>query len=524
MDDRLLKSRYQIISHLGNGGFAQTYLAEDTQLPHRPQYVVKQLLLNSQDPNFLDTARRLFQKEAETLAKLGTHSQIPQLIDYFEEQGEFFLVQEYIIGHSIAREIEQKTWQEGDVIEFIAELLNLLIFVHSHNVIHRDIKPDNLIRRQQDGKLVLIDFGAVKEIAKQTETILGNNNKTTVGIGTVGYMPPEQITGKPYFYSDLYAVGITVIQALTGASIQELNYDLDGEVIWSPHQQVSRELVEFLSKSVRFYVKDRYQTATEALRALQDLFPAGNLISPTTIASESSIPKTIVVGNVITNNFHFLRRKTVLLGVGLAAILASSVTAINVKNWSNRPSILGGSIPSLSTQSTSTTTSEYLPSSITESSPVPKPKSNPNNTSGTISKKTSPSNISSIDNSNRVVKNYNNPPTSSRKVSTQTRKQPTQTIAAKKTTSARKVETPKKTTIGSKKTQEKSQTKRRTQTQKRQPSTRKVDRNERHNRSVVNNRRQREGLSKKRVDRNERRSRSTTNRTRVVNRRNKKNS
>ncbi len=498
MDARLLSGRYQIVSYLGSGGFAQTYLAEDIQRPNRPQCVVKQLKLSSQNLDLLGTARRLFKQEAEILERLGTHSQIPQLLAYFEERGEFFLVQEYIDGHSIAQEIQENCWQESEIIQFIEELLNILIFVHNHNAIHRDIKPDNLIRRKRDGKLVLIDFGAVKEIYKQTETIVGNS-KTTIGIGTIGYMPPEQITGKPRPCSDIYAIGITAIQALTGLSSQQLNYDDDGEVIWLPHGKVSQKLADFLSKMVSYYIKDRYQTAVEALTTLQQLFPSSHSIS-----SELNITKAIVPVNIVNSNSLPLvtstyRKKPAWLGLGLLGILVSSAIGINLKGWSDRSSIVVESKPIFSTQSTPTTTAEE-DLAITPNTSG-KPNSN-NNTSKTIAPSIK---------DNRAVSHDSEKQTSSEKLLIKSPDKQVKTASSQKievprktTPTTNKTEAPKKTTTTTNKTKSESQnTTRNNQTEKKTKTT------------TRNNQTQRRSKTTKRNNRTEKKTKATTRNNRT---------
>ena len=271
MVGKRLMERYTIRKVLGSGGFGETYIAEDTQRPGSPACVVKQLRPNSNNPKLFQLARRLFRQEAETLEKLGKHEQIPQLLAYFEEDQEFYLVQEFIAGQPLSSELSLgKQVSEFRVIAILQELLTILEFVHSQNVIHRDIKPNNIIRRRSDGKLVLIDFGAVKEISQLTEA--EQSTGFTVGIGTQGYMPNEQCAGNPRFSSDVYAVGMTGIQALTGLSPSQLTQDKNtGEIPWRHRAQVSYALAEVLSKMVRYDFRKRYQSATEALQALQNL-------------------------------------------------------------------------------------------------------------------------------------------------------------------------------------------------------------------------------------------------------------
>ncbi|MBW4563031.1 MAG: serine/threonine protein kinase [Mojavia pulchra JT2-VF2] len=268
----LLDGRYQVLQVLGGGGFGQTYIAQDTHRPGSPKCVVKHLKPFTHNPEFLTTARRLFTSEAETLEKLGNHDQIPRLLAYFEQEQEFFLVQEFVKGHSLKAELlPGQRWAEDQVIQLLQQVLGVLEFVHSHKVIHRDIKPDNIIRRQQDCKLVLIDFGAVKQIQTQLLTASGHG-ETTIAIGTPGYMATEQGQGKPRPNSDIYSLGIIAIQALTGLHPKQLQEDpTTGEILWQHQAQVSPWLAHILSKMVLYHFKERYQSATEVLQILQQI-------------------------------------------------------------------------------------------------------------------------------------------------------------------------------------------------------------------------------------------------------------
>lgn len=264
-----LMGRYTITKLLGSGGFGETYIAEDTQRPGNPQCVVKQLRPSSNNPKLLQLAHRLFGREAETLEKLGKHDRIPQLLAHFEEDGEFYLVQEYVPGRSLSSELPLgRNLPEAQVVNLLQQLLEILEFVHSQGVIHRDIKPSNIIVRDTDQKLVLIDFGAVKEIHHLTDE---DDSVLTVGIGTQGYMPSEQCAGSPRFNSDIYAIGMTGIQALVGLPPSQLKTNADGDVIWQGKTPVSHALAVILNKMVRAYFKDRYQSATEVLQALAGL-------------------------------------------------------------------------------------------------------------------------------------------------------------------------------------------------------------------------------------------------------------
>ncbi|WP_017745376.1 CHASE2 domain-containing serine/threonine-protein kinase [Scytonema hofmannii] len=263
--DSILSGRYNVTKVLGSGGFGCTYLARDMQRPGNPVCVVKQLMPARRDPKFLQVARRLFDAEAEILEVLGQHYQIPQLLAYFEDNHEFYLVQEYIQGHSLSDELPpvRGVQNESYVMTLLKEILEILVFVHDHRVIHRDIKPNNILRRSFDNRLVLIDFGAVKMMqpssSEQTEL-------ATVAIGTRGYAPPEQFAGHPRLCSDIYAVGMIGIQAVTGLLPQELQPNPDtGSVMWRHRAQVSENLAAILDKMVRYHFSDRYQSAAEVL-------------------------------------------------------------------------------------------------------------------------------------------------------------------------------------------------------------------------------------------------------------------
>ncbi|MEC4813299.1 MAG: serine/threonine protein kinase [Scytonema sp. PMC 1069.18] len=278
MIGKLLDRRYQIIRVLATGGFGETYIAKDTKRPGYPICVVKHLKPASSDAKVFDTAKRLFQIEAESLEKLGNHDQIPRLLAYFDENQEFYLVQEFIEGHPLSEELlPGQLWSESQVVDMLLEVLNILKFVHSQGVIHRDIKPDNIIRSTSDGKLVLVDFGAVKQlraspgypIRAQSYTVAGNPS-ATVAIGTPGYMPTEQGQGKPRQNSDIYALGIIAIQALTGIGPMDLQEDpYTGEILWQHLVRINEDVAAVLNKMVRYHFKDRYQSASEALQALE---------------------------------------------------------------------------------------------------------------------------------------------------------------------------------------------------------------------------------------------------------------
>ncbi|WP_017316865.1 serine/threonine-protein kinase [Mastigocladopsis repens] len=317
----ILVGRYQIISHLGGGGFGETFVACDTQLPGSPQCVVKKLKPQANDPETLQTARRLFDTEAQVLYKLGIHDRIPQLLAYFEENQEFYLVQEFIEGHDLSQEIiPGKPLSQDQVICLLQEVLDILEFVHQQKVIHRDINPRNIIRRKLDDKLVLIDFGAVKQITTQV-IIPSGKIKFTVAIGTPGYIASEQAQGNPKFSSDIYALGILAIQALTGLSPEQLEIDAEtSEIVWHNHTSVSEDFAKVLDKMVCYDFRQRYSSAGVALQALQDL-------KNTQSHTMALIP---ISQNPIKNNFKTSKKpkKNILIKfLGIMSLIGISVGA-----------------------------------------------------------------------------------------------------------------------------------------------------------------------------------------------------
>ncbi|MDJ0726329.1 MAG: serine/threonine-protein kinase [Prochloraceae cyanobacterium] len=301
---RILASRYQLLKILGKGAFGTTYLAKDILLPNTPLCVVKKLNPVVKDDDSLTIARRLFSTEAESLQKLGEHPQIPRFLGFFEENEQFYLAQQYIEGHSLSEELSSsKIWSELEIIELLYDCLNILKFIHAQNVIHRDIKPDNLIRNKENNRLVLVDFGAVKEAISQSQII------PTIAIGTQGYMPSEQAMGKPRFNSDIYAVGIIAIQALTGLEVSSFGEDKKGNILWYGREDINPKLTKILNKMTRYHFKERYTSAADILKDLErldsdEISIADNLLSgfDSLLSRFKKEPATSIETNLKPNN------------------------------------------------------------------------------------------------------------------------------------------------------------------------------------------------------------------------------
>jgi serine/threonine-protein kinase len=267
----LLNNRYQIIQVLGSGGFGKTFLAEDTYMPSRRRCVIKQLKPVVNNPSMYQLIQQRFQREAATLEALGEGStQIPKLYAYFSEQGQFFLVQEWIHGQTLASKVATTgVLSENAVREILVSLLQVLDYVHTQGIIYRDIKPENIILRESDNQPVLIDFGAVKQTMATVINSQGKLTQTMV-MGTPGFMSPEQAAGRPVYASDIYSLGLTAIYLLTGKLPQELETSPQEEILWQryiPH--VNFKLAAVINKAIEYHPRDRYTTAAKMLEGLQ---------------------------------------------------------------------------------------------------------------------------------------------------------------------------------------------------------------------------------------------------------------
>lgn len=310
---KTLRNRFEIVKHLGSGGSGDTYLAIDLDLPGRPHCVVKHFQPKDTNPAVLPIAKSLFDREAEVLYQLGNnHDQIPRLFAHFNEDGDFYLVQEFIDGHALTQEIVPgQPLSENTVLNLLKDILEVLSFVHQNNIIHRDIKPQNLMRRHSDQKIVLIDFGSIKKIGA-----LGAG--LTISVGTPGYMPSEQAKGKPKLCSDIYAVGMIGIQALTGLMPEQLQEDPNtGKLLWRNQALVSDALANILDTMVCDRYNQRYQSAAEALQALNS-----------DVALSESLQSTGINQN--SDDIYFLSYKNflLLLGIGLGAITSLIVLVL----------------------------------------------------------------------------------------------------------------------------------------------------------------------------------------------------
>jgi serine/threonine protein kinase len=290
---QLFRDRYEVLRVIGRGGFGVTFLAKNAILPGNPLCVIKQLCPKTTNPKSWERARVRFEKEATILGQLGSHSQIPMLVDYFEMNGEFYLVQEYVRGCTVAREVRRHgVRSEAAVKQFLREILPVLQYVHNHRVIHRDIKPHNILRCEEDGRLVLIDFGAVKEELVQAFEGDGQKTASTNFVGTMGFAPPEQFALRPVYGSDIYALGVTCLYLLTGKAPLDFEYEATtGEIAWQNDVDVSEHFGLVLNKMIKMSLKDRFKSTQDVMWALgmESYLPGlSNCLATTKLKGENS--------------------------------------------------------------------------------------------------------------------------------------------------------------------------------------------------------------------------------------------
>ena len=296
----ILGGRYIPVKFLGKGGFGTAFLAIDRYTPTLRKCVVKQFQPDeSLAEEELKLAQKLFEREALVLENLGNkHPQIPDLFAFFPliiashngqpEQHYFYLVQEFIDGQDLEKELKQKgNFSEAEVIEILREVLNILDFVHNNNSIHRDIKPSNIIRNPE-GKLYLLDFGAVKLV---TTGAVKSETKST-GIYSMGFAPPEQMNGSQVFpATDLYALAVTCVNLLTGKPASELYDAYNNKWKWQEFApQISERLSLILEKMLLPSPAKRFQSAKEVLRFLKPPSSSNPVVITTSPAKVTPTP------------------------------------------------------------------------------------------------------------------------------------------------------------------------------------------------------------------------------------------
>lgn len=387
----LLSHRYKVLGLLGDGGFGKTFLVEDTQIPSNRRCVVKQLKPIHDNPQIHQIVKDRFQREAAILERLGDgHDQIPQLYAYFSEDEQFYLVEEWVEGDTLAQKVQNEGIQsEATVRSILMQLLPTIAFVHRQQIVHRDIKPDNIILRRRDSQPVLIDFGAVKESMSTIVNSQGNSTNSIV-VGTPGYMPAEQLAGRPVFASDIYSLGMTAIYLLTGRIPQQLDTNpMNGELSWQQYApSITPEFAAIIHKSVQMSAHLRFATAVEMLSALQASSVAATipptvapLMTPPPIPAPSDI-HTQAIASVPTQNSQPVSVAAAPSGEWKRSVMIGGIIGLSILGgaFMLRSQLPGTTIASNPTSPTTPTPAVSPPTTQLKETPAQPPANNPQTT------------------------------------------------------------------------------------------------------------------------------------------------
>jgi serine/threonine-protein kinase len=294
----VLENRYEIIQVLGSGGFGRTYLAHDRNR-FNERCVLKEFAPQVNETVALHKAIELFQREASILYQLN-HPQIPTFRELLRvsraQSSSLFLVEQYIEGQPYSLWLQQEQrLSEAEVLRLLLDLLPVLTYIHDRHVIHRDISPDNLIYDQATGKPVLIDFGSVKQAAITAIQSAGASFVPTQ-VHKLGYTPQEQLRGKAYPSSDLYALAVTTLVLLTGQPPWDLYNEHEQTWEWRRLIRLHPQLGDVLDRLLTTNPFDRYQSAREVERALQPISHlAQGIVSPAIAAVPNLQPNAAAV-------------------------------------------------------------------------------------------------------------------------------------------------------------------------------------------------------------------------------------
>ena len=258
----LIKERYCLIKQIAKGKFYETFFAVDeSQFPPIP-CVIQRFLSQYQTP-------KNFQHQVQQLTELGKHPQIPSLIAHFTEDEYCYFIQEFIEGDNLASLVEKNgVFYESQIWQVLKSLLPVLSFIHHHQIIHRNIQPENIIWQSANQKqdlldnLILVDFAVMK--------FVNENQSIDDIVGSPEYISPEQIQGNAVFASDLYSLGVTCIYLLTQIPPFEL-FDINNNSwVWRdylPHQ-ISEYLAQTLDKLLKHNLQERWKSADQLIDTL----------------------------------------------------------------------------------------------------------------------------------------------------------------------------------------------------------------------------------------------------------------
>ena len=253
-------SQYQIVKYLGGNREIRSYIVESLEQANTRYYLELQRLQNSQISSLSSITQEIM-TGFNNLSIIDKGQRIPAIIEYFVDESSIYIIQEYIEGKSLAQIIEdQFILSETEVIDILLDTATALNPFHRQQIIHGNLKPSSLIKRDGGGKIALVDFSLVNEAIN----FLPDSN--------TGYIPPEQITGRPTYVSDIYALGMTAIHVLTGTSPHNLEKNpRTGELLWHRKARISPNFAKILDKMICLDKNQRYQTLNRVVKDLNKI-------------------------------------------------------------------------------------------------------------------------------------------------------------------------------------------------------------------------------------------------------------
>ncbi|MGD1920022.1 MAG: tetratricopeptide repeat protein, partial [Pleurocapsa sp.] len=252
--------KYQIVKYLGGKQEINSYVANSLSAKDKSRYYIEILHPKVVKSSLSETTNQIM-IGLNNLSIIDKYQRLPNPVEYFVDRSKIYIVQEYIEGKNLARIIEdQFILSEAEVIEILMDAAIALQPIHKQQVIHGNIQPSSLIKRQKDQKISLVDFNLVKEAIN----IIPNSK--------AGYIPPEQIAGRVTYNSDIYALGMTAIHVLTGTSPHKLEKNpRTGEILWHRKARISPNFARILDKMIYLDKNLRYQSLQKVVKDLKKI-------------------------------------------------------------------------------------------------------------------------------------------------------------------------------------------------------------------------------------------------------------
>jgi eukaryotic-like serine/threonine-protein kinase len=306
--DRVIGGRYKLIQELGKGRWSKTYLAEDLAMPNYSLCVVKQFQIEKAHRSNWQEAKNYLSVQAVIWQTLGSHPQITQLLACFEENDSYYLVQKYVEGQTISQRLAEKLrLGEKQIIALLQDTLLILAAIHKQGVIHRALKPSNLVIRKSDRRIVLIDFGIINAI---TERLITQINSTKLMTEENDYYPSEQIVGNYTASADIYALGMMAIQAFTETEPHLLPFNPSVKTLFAQsNTKIDSKLVKIIDRMTNIDPESGYNSAKQVLEDLQRIGSPVTRASTITLVQSGATQIPSTAPTTITDNITRIKAR-----------------------------------------------------------------------------------------------------------------------------------------------------------------------------------------------------------------------